>query len=117
MAEDTSQPDSACTVETITTAADLEPLAADWDDLVRAMARPSPFLLHGWLVEWWRHFGPGRTLAVAVAKRQGRLVGAAPVYVARARGVRVARFLGAHESSLSDLLLAPGEDRGPGSCS
>jgi len=114
LATDTSQPDSACTVETITTAAGLESLAAEWDDLVRAMARPSPFLLHGWLVEWWRHFGPGRTLAVAVAKRQGRLVGAAPVYVARARGVRVARFLGAHESSLGDLLLAPGEDRGTG---
>jgi CelD/BcsL family acetyltransferase involved in cellulose biosynthesis len=112
LAERTSEP--ACTVETITTAAGLEALAADWDALVLAMARPSPFLLHGWLVEWWRHFGEGRTLAVAVAKREGRLVGAAPVYVARSRGVRVARFLGAHESSLGDLLLAAGEERKTG---
>ena len=87
---------------------------AGWDDLVRGAPRPSPFLLHGWLVEWWRHFGEGRTLAVAVAKREGRLVGAAPVYVARSRGVRVARFLGAHESSLGDLLLAAGEERKTG---
>jgi CelD/BcsL family acetyltransferase involved in cellulose biosynthesis len=32
------------------------------------------------------------------------------VYVERARGVRIAQFLGAHESSLADLLLADAED-------
>ncbi len=29
----------------------------EWDALVLAMPRPSPFLLHGWLLEWWRHHG------------------------------------------------------------
>ena len=75
------------------------------------MARPSPFLLHGWLVEWWRHFGTGAKLAVVVARRDKRLVGAAPCFVRRSRGVRVARFIGGHESSLGDLLLATGEDQ------
>ena len=87
----------------------LEALAADWDGLVLAMPRPSPFLLHGWVTEWWRQFGDGARLAVAVAHRDGRLVGALPLYVRRTGGLRVARFLGGHESALADLLLDPGE--------
>ena len=30
-------------------------LAPEWDALVEAAPRPSPFMLHGWLDEWWRH--------------------------------------------------------------
>src|SRR5436190_21609448 len=39
-------------------------LAGEWDPLVRAMPRPSPFMLHCWLVEWWRHYGEGCRLSV-----------------------------------------------------
>ncbi len=79
----------------LTTADELESLAG-WDDLVRAMPRPSPFLLKGWLVEWWRHYLVGGARpAVIVGTRSGRLVAAAPVFVERRRGIRVAEFLGA----------------------
>src|SRR5438045_9614908 len=44
-------------LETIDSEDGLVALADSWDDLVRAMPRPSPFLLHCWLVEWWRHYG------------------------------------------------------------
>jgi CelD/BcsL family acetyltransferase involved in cellulose biosynthesis len=98
-----------CTFETLDSTEALESLAGEWNDLVLAMPRPSPFLLHGWVAEWWRHFGSGSRLTVVVARRDGRLVGAAPLYVERSGGVRVARFLGAHESPLADLLLAEGE--------
>ena len=50
-----------------------------WDTLVRAMSRPSPFLLHGWVTEWWRHYGEGSRLAVEVAFRGDQLVGALPL--------------------------------------
>lgn len=97
-------------VRTIRDFADLSDLAEGWDALVRAMPRPSPFLLHGWVVEWWRHFGTGRELAVQAAFRDGELVAALPAYIRRTRaGLRVAEFLGAHESALADLLIAPGE--------
>jgi CelD/BcsL family acetyltransferase involved in cellulose biosynthesis len=97
-------------VETVESPEGLEALAPEWDPLVCAMERPSPFLLHGWLAEWWRHYGAsGERLAVVTARRQGRLVGAAPLFVGRERGVRTARFLGAHESALADLLLAEDE--------
>src|SRR4029450_3803350 len=51
-------------------------LGPEWDELVRSMRRPSPFLLHTWLTEWWRHYGEGNELCVLVAHRDGRLVGA-----------------------------------------
>jgi CelD/BcsL family acetyltransferase involved in cellulose biosynthesis len=85
-------------------------LSGVWDDLVRAMPRPSPFLLHTWLVEWLRHYGTACELAVQAAFRDGRLVGAFPLVHKSWRGLRVARFAGGKHPSLADLLLAPSED-------
>ena len=96
------------TCETISDETSFAALAAPWDGLVRAMPRPSPFMLHGWLLEWWRHFGHGSELAVHIARREGQLVGALPLFVRSRWGVRVASFLGDGESALGDLLLAEG---------
>ena len=85
-------------------------LSSTWDDLVRAMPRPSPFLLHAWLLEWFRHYGAASELAIQAAFRDGRVVGAFPLVHKPWRGLRVARFLGGEQSSLADLLLAPSED-------
>lgn len=84
-------------------------LADDWDALVVAAARPSPFLLHSWLDEWWRHYGGGRELHVHVARRSGRLVAALPLYVERVGGLRLASFVGGETSQFGDVLLAVGE--------
>ena len=78
----------------VTTLGDFEALAPEWDDLVRAMPRPSPFLLHGWLTEWWRCYGDGAELAVHIARRGGRLGAALPLLVRRRGGLRVACFVG-----------------------
>src|SRR5690349_3886461 len=53
-------------VETIADERDFAALHGEWDALVLAMPRPSPFLLHGWLLAWWRHHGTG-ALQVHVA--------------------------------------------------
>lgn len=96
--------------ETVGTSEAFDALAAaGWDELVRAMPRPSPFLLHGWLAAWWRHEGDGAELAVQVARRDGRLVAALPLCVRRSSGLRVASFLGGVHSALADLLVAPAE--------
>jgi len=73
------------------------------------MPRPSPFQLHGWILAWWRHYGEGRRLAVQVARRDGRLVGALALHVRRRAGLRIATFLGGRQSALADVLLAEGE--------
>jgi CelD/BcsL family acetyltransferase involved in cellulose biosynthesis len=97
-------------LETVTSEAGLAELAGSWDDLVRAMPRPSPFLLHSWLLEWWRHYGRGADLAVHVAYRGDRLVGALPLCTQHRFGVRVSEFVGGTWAILADALVAPGED-------
>jgi CelD/BcsL family acetyltransferase involved in cellulose biosynthesis len=82
-------------------------LAPEWDALVRAMPRPSPFLLHGWLLTWWLHFGTGRDLRVHVTREHGRLTGALPLYVRRRFGLRIAGFLGDDAAALADVLVSP----------
>jgi len=96
--------------ETITTEDGFARLADSWDPLVRAMARPSPFMLHCWLLEWWRHYGEGCRLAVEVAYRGPDLVGALPLVTHSFRGLRIATFVGARQSCLADALIAEGED-------
>jgi CelD/BcsL family acetyltransferase involved in cellulose biosynthesis len=96
-------------IETVSTSEEFEALAPEWDDLVRAMPRPSPFLLHGWLTEWFRHHGAGTALRVHVARRDGRLVAALPLVQRRRAGLRVATFMGGAESVLADVLLATDE--------
>src|SRR5919108_988676 len=96
--------------ETISTEAAFAALAQWWDPLVLSMARPSPFLLHCWLLQWWRHYGGGCRLAGPVAYRGPVLVGALPLIVHRRRSLEVATFLGGRQSVLADVLLAPGED-------
>ncbi len=98
------------TFDTVSTAAAFEALGGDWDELVRAMPRPTPFLLHAWLSEWWRHYGVGADLAVEVAFRDGKLVAALPLCRRSRYGLRVTTFLGGQNSALADLLLAAGED-------
>ncbi len=81
-------------------------LAGEWDGLVAAMKRPSPFLCHGWLLEWWRHYGRDATLQVHTARRGRRLAGALPLFVTRRRGARVAGYLGGNSAALADVLVA-----------
>ena len=81
-------------------------LAPEWDALVHAMPRPSPFLLHGWLLEWWRHHGGDRRLCVVTAREDGRLTGALPLFVARRLGLRVAHVIGEDAAALADVLVA-----------
>ena len=92
--------------ETVSTEAAFAALGDSWDELVRAMPRPSPHLLHAWLLAWWRHYGDEGELAVHVAYRGDKLVGALPLCVRPSHGLGVLTFLGAEQASLADMLLA-----------
>jgi CelD/BcsL family acetyltransferase involved in cellulose biosynthesis len=97
----------ALRIETISSEAAFARLSGTWDELVSTMRRPSPFLLHGWLLEWWRHYGEKRKLAVHVALRGDRLVGALPLCRGHRLGLRMTEFVGG--APLADLMLLPGE--------
>jgi CelD/BcsL family acetyltransferase involved in cellulose biosynthesis/adenylate kinase family enzyme len=101
-------------LDTIETSDELARLEGEWDDLVRAMPRPSPMLLHAWLREWLRHLGGDAELAVHVAYRDGKLVGALPLCIRPRFGLRVLSFVGGGRSALADLLVAPGEPASTG---
>jgi CelD/BcsL family acetyltransferase involved in cellulose biosynthesis len=105
-----SPPAPGVRIETVSTESEFAGLVGGWDELVRAMPRPSPFLLHGWLLEWCRHFGNEGRLAIHVAHRGDRLVGALPLCLRRRFGLRVSEFLGGSWAALADLMVAPGED-------
>jgi CelD/BcsL family acetyltransferase involved in cellulose biosynthesis len=102
-------PPAGLTVETVSSESAFSDLGAQWDALVRASPRPSPFLVHRWLHEWWRHYGDGGELAVHAAFRDGKLVGALPLCVRPKRGLRLTSFVGG-DPGLADVLLAKGED-------
>jgi CelD/BcsL family acetyltransferase involved in cellulose biosynthesis len=97
-------------LRTVDSEATFSELAAGWDALVRTMARPSPFLLHGWLTEWLRWFGDECELAVQAAFRGDRLVAALPLVTYSHHRRTVATFLGGRLSAPADVLLAGGED-------
>jgi CelD/BcsL family acetyltransferase involved in cellulose biosynthesis len=103
-------PEAGVRIETVSSELDFARLAGSWDELVHAMPRPSPFLLHTWLLEWWRHYGGEAELAVHVAFRGSRLVAALPLCSRRRLGLRVSEFVGGTWSTLADLLVAPGEE-------
>jgi CelD/BcsL family acetyltransferase involved in cellulose biosynthesis len=96
----------ALQLDTVSSFEEFTGLRDEWDGLVRAMPRPCPFLVHSWLETWWQHYGEGGMLSVHVARRDGQLVGAAPLVTRSRRGVSVARFLGGRQSALADLLVA-----------
>jgi CelD/BcsL family acetyltransferase involved in cellulose biosynthesis len=96
---------AAVRIEEISTAEDFARLAEPWDELVRSMPRPSPFLLHGWLEEWWRHHKEGVRPLVHAAFDDGRLVGGLPLCLVDRRGLQVLSFQGGSQSALADLVL------------
>jgi CelD/BcsL family acetyltransferase involved in cellulose biosynthesis len=73
----------------------------EWDALVERLERPTPFLLHGWLTAWRRHFGREARLAVGVLRSGDALVGALPLQVRRRGPVRVAEWVGGEHAQLA----------------
>ncbi len=95
----------------------LESIGAEWTELARASGEGAYFRGPGWIVPWFRHFGPAleATLHVVAAWDGARLVGLALLYErtaklgpgVRAREVRLLGDAGPRPPSL-DLLATPG---------
>lgn len=80
---------------------EFDALAGEWDALVEAAARPSPFMLHGWLRSIWPLC---ESPCVVVARQEGRLTGALPLDIRRRGGLRVAELMGGMDAHLGDAL-------------
>src|SRR5437763_11467862 len=97
-------------IDVIRTERDFARLEPEWDALVDAMPRPSPFLGHAWIAAWLRHYGAGREISILVARRDGGLVAALPLATTRSRWLRRLQFVGGGHSALADLLQLEGEE-------
>ena len=95
-------------MRTITDVESLTGVEAGWDELVRAMRRPSPFMLHAWLRNWSVIADKTGQLAVQVAHRDGQLVGALP-FVTHSTLRHEGRVVHRRHCARSVTLLAPGE--------
>lgn len=84
-------------------------LASEWRALAGAAPQPSLFSTPEWTAAWWEHFGRGRRLHLAGARRRGALVALAPLCT-RGGPLRIREFLGSEEADLGALVVAPGEE-------
>jgi CelD/BcsL family acetyltransferase involved in cellulose biosynthesis len=97
-------------VEELTTLAGLEALRPEWGRLwatAAAAGEATPFQSPAWLVPWWRHFGRGAPLVLAL-RHDGQLVGVAPFYSWRGDGRPRLLLLGSGNTDHLDALFAPG---------
>lgn len=97
-------------VEELTRPEQFEALRPEWDGL-QARAEASLFQTWEWQWCWWRHFGRGR-LCLLTARRDGALVGIAPLMLGRYYGLPLRRlqFIGTLGTDYLDMIMAPGEE-------
>ena len=92
--------------EWIAAATDFARLGPEWSDLFQRANPENIFLSFGWMSTWWKHFGKGQLVVIAVRDSAERLVAIAPFYISRSfagLGARRVGFL-ADERVGSDYL-------------
>ncbi|MFJ9062099.1 GNAT family N-acetyltransferase [Streptomyces sp. NPDC102409] len=87
---------------------DFADLAAEWDALHRRCPTATPFQSHAWLHSWWLSYGTSGRLRVLLARRDGRLIGAAPLMLVH-RPMPLLVPMGGSISDFFDILV-DGED-------
>ncbi len=101
----------ALVIEELRTTEALEALAPEWTSLWAADPLATPFQHPGWLLPWWRQFGPdGNLCALAIREEPTRtLVGWLPLYTYTppASGKRQLLILGAGTTDYLDGVWTP----------
>jgi len=83
-------------------------LEEDWRDLHRRSHPETPFQSHAWLESWWREYGRPGQLRLVLVRRDGRLVGAAPLMLVHRGPWQILGPVGGDESDFHDVLLDAG---------
>ncbi|MET9515887.1 GNAT family N-acetyltransferase [Streptomyces sp. NPDC002994] len=85
-------------------------LQQEWDGLHRRCAAATPFQSHAWLHSWWLSYGTNGRLRVVLARRDGRLIGAAPLMLVH-RPMPLLVPIGGAISDFSDVLVDANEPK------
>jgi hypothetical protein len=83
-------------------------LEEEWLDLHRRCQPETPFQSFAWLESWWREYGRPGHLRLVLVRRDGRLVGAAPLMLVHHGPWRLLGPLGGDESDFHDVLVDAG---------
>ncbi|QNE74216.1 GNAT family N-acetyltransferase [Streptomyces finlayi] len=86
-------------------------LADEWDALYRRCRTATPFQSHAWLHSWWLSYGPAGRLRVMLARRGGRLIGAAALMLVH-RPMPLLVPMGGAISDFFDVLVDEEESDG-----
>jgi len=70
-------------VECASTLAEVEALRETWNAVQDAAPDKHVLMDHRWMTAWWRRFGAGKQLHVLVLRRDGRVIGLAPMMLSR----------------------------------
>jgi len=104
-------------IELIESEAAFERLAPEWTELLAASEMDALFLTWEWLFSWWRHLAADCELRLLVLRREGKLLGIAPLALRRASllqlpPVAALQFLGSGVagSDYLDLIVRRGHE-------
>lgn len=101
-------------VDLITSAAELERIAPEWDALWRRSPDATPFQSPHWCLPWWKRFGSDDPFAIAL-RSNGSLDAFAPLYILRDEesGESLGMFIGTGVTDYLDAIVAPGAGAEP----
>jgi CelD/BcsL family acetyltransferase involved in cellulose biosynthesis len=85
----------------------LDPLLPEWERLFAADDEATPFSSAEWARAWWPHWSGSSAAFVVTVRDGGRLVGLAPLVLARRGPFRVLTELGRPPSNYWDVLSEP----------
>jgi CelD/BcsL family acetyltransferase involved in cellulose biosynthesis len=100
-------------VRVLTTEGEFEALESAWDEVFRAGRDNTPYQSWSWNFTWWKYFGTPGLLRLIVIEADGRLLGIAPLFLARRfRGLplRHLSFLSPKRADYLDFVVRPGSE-------
>ena len=94
------------TADQLSSIDDLDRLREEWCALLSRCPDATPFQHPGWLIPWWRYFGSGDLLTLAI-RVDGQLVALAPMFLHDWAGRRQITLLGTGTSDYLDIVADP----------
>jgi len=102
-------------VRVITKEEEFSALQSTWQELFDSNPNNSPYQSWQWNFTWWKHFGASGALRLVVVEEDGRLIGIAPLFVARRfRGLPIKHlaFIARKRTDYLDFIVRPENEAG-----
>jgi CelD/BcsL family acetyltransferase involved in cellulose biosynthesis len=100
-------------VRVLTKEEEFSALQSTWQELFDSNPNNSPFQSWDWNFTWWKHFGTPGALRLVLVEEDGRIIGIAPLFVARRfRGLPLAHlaFISHKRTDYLDFIVRPGNE-------